>query len=62
LCEAHLFEATGATGRHLVGRALASGRRVTAVVRTPAKMELSHPQLSVVGGDVTDAASIAIWG
>lgn len=54
-----IFGATGVTGRCLVERALARGHRVRAVARTPAKLELFHPALEVVRGDVTDPQSIA---
>ena len=54
-----IFGATGATGRCLVEGALARGHKVRAVARTPAKLDLVHPSLEVVCGDVTDGASIA---
>lgn len=44
--------ATGGTGRQLVEQALAQGHTVTALVRTPAKLTLTHPQLRIVQGDV----------
>lgn len=54
-----IFGATGATGRCLIERALARGHQVRAIARTPAKLDLRHPALEVVRGDVTDPASIA---
>lgn len=51
--------ATGGTGRQLVVQALERGYRVTALARRPADLELEHPRLSVVRGDVLDAASLA---
>ncbi|HNP70187.1 MAG TPA: SDR family oxidoreductase [Kouleothrix sp.] len=54
-----IFGATGDTGRCLIERALARGHQVRAVARTPAKLDLHHPALEVVRGDVTDPASIA---
>lgn len=36
--------ATGGTGRRLVAHALERGFTVTALVRDPARLELSHPQ------------------
>jgi putative NADH-flavin reductase len=47
-----IFGATGGTGRHLVTQALAQGHLVTAFVRTPTKLGITHPQLHVVQGDV----------
>ena len=54
-----VFGATGRTGRPLVAQALAAGHHVTALVRTPAKLDLAHPNLTVVQGDVTDAEAVA---
>lgn len=53
-----VFGATGATGRELVGLALEQGHAVTAFARDPAKLGLSHPNLSVIRGDVLDPASV----
>lgn len=50
--------ATGGTGRELVQQALAQGHHVTALVRTPAKVALTHPHLRVLRGDVLDQASV----
>lgn len=49
----------GNIGRVVIGEALSRGHTVTAIVRDPAKLTLSHPALSAAAGDVTDAASIA---
>jgi uncharacterized protein YbjT (DUF2867 family) len=56
--------ATGGTGREVVKQALEDGHDVTALVRNPAKFPLTHERLSVVRGNVMDAASIeaAMWG
>ena len=54
-----VFGATGPTGRHLVEQALASGLRVTACVRDPAKLDLEHDEFEVVRGDILDAGSLA---
>lgn len=50
--------ATGGTGKQLVQQALAQGHQVTALVRTPAKLEIAHARLRVLRGDVLDEASI----
>ena len=50
--------ATGGTGRQLVARALELGHEVTALARDPSKLELRHPRLEVVQGDVLDPASL----
>ncbi len=50
--------ATGGTGRQLVAQALERGLSVTALVRNPTKLQLHHPQLKVVQGDVLDYASV----
>lgn len=53
-----IFGATGGTGQQLVSQALDRGDEVTAFVRTPGKMTLTHPRLRKVQGDITDAESI----
>lgn len=53
-----IIGATGGTGRQLVEQALARGLQVTAFARTPSKITVKHPQLTVVQGDVLDAASV----
>lgn len=50
--------ATGGTGRELVRQALARGYAVTALARNPARLPIEHSQLTVLQGDVLDAASI----
>jgi uncharacterized protein YbjT (DUF2867 family) len=47
-----LFGATGGTGRELLRRALAAGGAVTALVRRPEALDVGHPNLTVVPGDV----------
>jgi putative NADH-flavin reductase len=54
-----VFGATGGTGREIVTQALERGYDVTAFVRDPAKLAISHERLSVSRGDVLDAASVA---
>ena len=51
--------ATGRTGRPLVEQALAAGHHVTALARTPSKLGLDHPALTVVQGDALNQADVA---
>jgi putative NADH-flavin reductase len=53
-----IFGATGGTGRQLVAQALEEGHTVTALVRTPAAFPMQHEQLTLIQGDVRDAASV----
>jgi putative NADH-flavin reductase len=53
-----LFGATGKTGRRVLDRALASGISVRALVRDPARLGVTHDRLTVVAGDVLDAAAV----
>lgn len=46
--------ANGGTGSHIVMQALDRGYRVTAFVRNPSKLEMEHPNLNVVQGDVLE--------
>lgn len=50
--------ATGGTGRQLIAQALKRGHAVTALVRNPSRLQLEHPQLKVVQGDVLDYSSV----
>lgn len=54
-----IFGATGGTGRALVDQALAVGHHVTALVRTPATLAVTHTQLCVLQGDIHDADQVA---
>ncbi|MBK1783090.1 NAD(P)-dependent oxidoreductase [Prauserella cavernicola] len=49
-----VFGATGGTGAHLVRQALDAGHQVTAVVRDPARLPLTHASLEVAVAGVTD--------
>jgi len=49
--------ATGGTGRQLVMQALERGYAVTALVRDPSRLQVDHPQLTVIQGDVLDEGS-----
>ena len=53
-----IIGASGGTGRELVAEALERGYQVTAFVRHPAGVTVEHPHLTVVRGDVLDAASL----
>lgn len=53
-----VFGATGGTGRLVVEGALAQGHQVSALVRDPGKLGIQDPALSVVQGDVLDAAAV----
>jgi len=50
--------ATGGTGLALVEQALERGHDVTALVRNPTRLRLSHPRLTVVSGDVMQTATL----
>jgi putative NADH-flavin reductase len=51
--------ATGNTGRTFVEQALARGHFVTVLVRSPQKMTLSDPRLTVIQGNVLDPDAVA---
>ena len=53
-----IIGATGGSGRHLVTQALERGHAVTALVRTPAKMNVNHQRLTVIKGNVLDLPSV----
>ncbi|MEM1328898.1 MAG: SDR family oxidoreductase [Bacteroidota bacterium] len=46
-----LFGPTGGTGRAVIDQALAEGYEVTALIRTPSKLEITHDRLHLVAGD-----------
>ena len=50
--------ATGGTGRQLVMQALERGYAVTALVRDPARLQVDHPQLTIIKGDVLDEHAV----
>jgi putative NADH-flavin reductase len=50
--------ATGGTGRQLVAQALERGHQVTALARNRAALDITHPRLRIVQGNVLDAASV----
>jgi putative NADH-flavin reductase len=53
-----IIGASGGTGREIVKQTLEAGHDVAALVRNPAKFSLVHERLTVVRGNVMDAASI----
>lgn len=53
-----VFGATGGTGMRLLEQACGARHQVTAVVRDPAKLRWSHPDLTTVRADVMNAAEI----
>jgi uncharacterized protein YbjT (DUF2867 family) len=53
-----IFGAAGQTGKHLVSQALETGHSVTAFVRDPAKLGVTHTNLRIVQGTSTDAAAV----
>ncbi len=53
-----VFGGTGRTGLHFVRQALEAGHEVTALARSPSRMNVAHPRLTVIRGDVQDASCI----
>lgn len=51
--------ANGGIGRQCVEAGLAAGNQVTALLRSPANLTLTHPNLIVVAGDVTQPGTLA---
>lgn len=54
-----LFGGTGRTGRLFLSQALEKGYSVKALARDPEKINLRHPALEIVGGDVLNADAVA---
>jgi putative NADH-flavin reductase len=52
-----ILGASGGIGRKCVELALTEGHQVTAVLRTPSKLDLKHPNLHVIKGDISNPAS-----
>jgi len=53
-----VFGASGGTGSQVVSQALDAGHEVVAVVRDPARLPVSHPNLAVVTADVMRSGDI----
>lgn len=53
-----VFGATGGIGRLVVQQLLDAGHQVAALVRTPAKLALTHPQLTVTTGQLSDRDAV----
>lgn len=54
-----VFGATGGTGRQVVWQALERGDLVQVLVRNPTKLDITHPNLTVITGDVLDPQRVA---
>ena len=54
-----IFGASGATGHELVKQALNKQYNVTAFVRNPLKLQVQHPNLEIVQGDLDDYPKVA---
>ncbi len=52
--------ATRGIGQQLLEQALAAGHTVTALVRDPQRLAVTHQQLRVVKGDILDPESVAL--
>jgi putative NADH-flavin reductase len=53
-----IFGASGRMGIKVVEQALEAGHIVTAFLRTPSKIAIQHPNLTLFQGDVMDAAAV----
>lgn len=53
-----LFGSTGRTGQQVVQQALEAGYEVVAFARTPSKLGLQDPRLTIVPGDIQDATAV----
>lgn len=54
-----VFGASGRVGQHVVSLALEKGMEVTAFVRTPSKLQISHPFLHIYHGNAFQAEDVA---
>src|SRR3954463_9690195 len=53
-----VFGATSGVGREIVTQALDAGHHVSAYLRNPAKLTVSHPSLTVITGELTDRDAV----
>ncbi len=53
-----IFGGTGKTGQHLIQQALDAGHQVAVLARTPSKLALQHERLTIIQGDIQDAAKV----
>jgi uncharacterized protein YbjT (DUF2867 family) len=53
-----VFGATGGIGREVVTQALDAGHHVTAYLRNPTKLTVTHPNLTVITGELTDRDTV----
>jgi putative NADH-flavin reductase len=53
-----ILGATGKTGIEAVKQALDLGHHVNALVRTPSKLTITHPNLTVIQGDAMNSADV----
>ena len=53
-----IFGASGRMGIKVVEQALEAGHIVTAFLRTPSKIAIQHPKLTLFQGDVTNAVAV----
>ena len=53
-----VFGATGGVGREVVTQALDAGHHVIAYVRNPSKLDVTHPNLTVIAGELTDREAV----
>jgi len=54
-----IIGANGGIGRQCVEAALAAGHHVTAILRNPANLPLTHPLLQIVKGDILDPTTFS---
>jgi putative NADH-flavin reductase len=54
-----IFGATGFSGQAILAEALKQGHEVTILVRDASKIQIKHPNLTIVEGNVLDAPTVA---
>ena len=54
-----IIGASRGIGAELLKAAIEEGHEVTALVRDPAKLNISNPKLKVIKGDILDPSSVA---